>query len=108
MDVLQKRFQHDSCLQATFHQASGLFGQTSGLQRIANATCALIKSVKQCPSVWGTWELNEVLQTGNILYDTIGKQGLFLPSDIPKYLNIHSTNYNIVERKSHIGSFLGA
>ena len=28
-----------------------------------------------------------------------------LPSDIPKYLNIHGTNYNIKERKSHIGSF---
>ena len=51
--MLQKRFQHDSCLWATFHQACGLFGQNSGLQCLANATCALIKSVKQCPSVLG-------------------------------------------------------
>ena len=106
--MLQKRFQHDSCLQATFDQASGLFGQNSGLQCLTNPTCALIESVKQCSSVSGTGELNEVLQTGNTLYETIGKQGLLLPSDIPKYLNIHGTNYNIVERMSHIGSFLGA
>ena len=74
----------------------------------SNATCASIKSVKQCPSIWGTGELNEVLQTGNTLCETIGKQGFLLPSDIPMYLNIHGTNYNTVERKSHIGSFLGA
>ena len=90
------------------HFTKHLVGQNSGLQCVANATCALIKSLKQCPSVWGTGELNEVLHTGNTLYDTIGKQGLLLPSDIPKYLNIHGTNYNNVERKSHIGSFLGA
>ena len=36
----------------------------------------------------------------------IGKQGLLLPSDIPKYLNIHGTKYNIKERKLYIGSFI--
>ena len=47
---LQRTFLLDGCVIATFSQAPNRFGQHAGLQCVANSVCALIKSVKQCPS----------------------------------------------------------
>ena len=106
MAHIQRTFVHDGCVLATKNQASQVFGIYAGLQCVTNATCALIKSEKQCQSSSETGQLDEILQSGHTLYEKIGKQGLLLPTDIPRYLNIHGTNYNITERKSHIGSFI--
>ena len=61
MDSIQRAFLHDGCVVATNNQASQVFGIYAGLQCVANATCALIKSVKKCPSSWETQQLDEIL-----------------------------------------------
>ena len=103
---LQRTFLHDGCVIATFSQASDRFGQHARLHCVANSVCTLIKSVKQCPSSWSIIQLNEILESDHTLYEMTGKQEMLLLSYIPKCLNIYGTNYNIKERKSHIGSFI--
>ena len=99
---------HDGCTSGSIHQASEIFnGPGRGLQCVANAVCALLHSAKTDPATWRVYDIDEILHKGYMLYQQIGKTDQLLPSDIPEYITIDKTNYEVNEMQLYIGSFSG-
>ena len=99
---------HDGCTSGSIHQASEIFnGPGRGLQCVTNAVCALLHSAKTDPATWRVYDIDEILHKGYMLYQQIGKTDRLLPSDIPEYITIDKTNYEVNEMQSYIGSFSG-
>ena len=77
------------------------------MQCVANAVCAPLHSAKAEPAKWRVYDIDEILHKGYVLCQQIGKTDQLLPSDIPEYITIDKTNYEINEMQSYIGSFSG-
>ena len=92
---------HDGCTSGSIHQASEIFnGPGRGLQCVANAVCALLHSAKTDPATWRVYDIDEILHKGYMLYQQNGKTNWLLPSDIPEYITIDKTNYEVNEMQS--------
>ena len=102
----ERFFDHDGCVVGSLHQGSQNFHVGNrGLQCVPMAICSLLKSTEIQPKDWKTSVINSILQAGDFMYTSIGKSGTLLPSDVPRYICLHSINHKITELKSHIGSF---
>ena len=99
---------HDGCTSASIHQASEIFnGPGRGLQCVANAVCALLHSAKH-NLLNGECIILMIFYIKVICYiNKLVKLTGFLPSDIPEYITIDKTNYEVNEMQSYIGSFSG-
>ena len=74
---------------------------------VANAVCALLHSAKTEPDKLRVYDIDEILLKGYMLYQQIGKTDRLLSIDIPEYITIDKTNYEVNEMQSYIGSFSG-
>ena len=54
---------------------------------------SLIYNTLKPSHLWEAKDLDKVLQSGNILYNSIGKKTTLLVSDVPKYIKLHETMY---------------
>ena len=54
---------------------------------------SLIYNILKPSHLWEAQDLDKVLQSGNILYNSIGKKTTLLVSDVPKYIKLHETIY---------------
>ena len=54
---------------------------------------SLIYNTLKPSHLWEAEDLDKVLQSGNILYNSIGKNTTLLVSDVPKYIKLHETIY---------------
>ena len=54
---------------------------------------SLIYNTLKPSHLWEAQDLDKVLQSGNILYNSIGKKTTLLVSDVPKYIKLHETIY---------------
>ena len=102
----ERFFDHDGCVVGSLHQCSQNFSVGSrGLQCVSMAIYSLFKSTEIQPKDWKTAIIDSILQAGDFIYTSIGKLGTLLPTDVPRYIRLHSINNKITELKSHIGSF---
>ena len=53
---------------------------------------------------WKLIDIRNILYSGNILYNSIGKFRTILVLDLPKYIKLYKTIYNIQEVNSVIGN----
>ena len=53
---------------------------------------------------WKLIDIKNILYSGNILYNSIGKFTTILVSDLPKHIKLYNTIYNIQEVNSMIGN----
>ena len=77
---------HDGCVIVTHHQGSSVFSPSKGLQCVPNLACALLYSLKCCPTIWHAGHLDDILQACNNLYRFINNRETLLPSDIPNFI----------------------
>ena len=71
-----------------------------------NSLYVLLYHQTKVISVWTSGDTEKVLYSGDQLYQQIGKTGLLLPSDLPKFIIIFNRKFQVIEKQSHIGSFL--
>ena len=81
-------------VKGNFSQSSIIFdGIGIGLQCVPNSVMLLIYNTLKPSHLWEAEDLDKVLQSGNILYNSIGKKTTLLVSDVPKYIKLHETIY---------------
>ena len=94
----ERFFDHDGCVVGSLHQGSQNFSVGSrGLQCVPMAICSLLKSTEIQPKYWRTSVIDSILQAGNFIYTSIGKSGTLLPTDVPRYIHLHSINNNWIK-----------
>ena len=96
---------HNGIILSRLHQSSPIFvvpGQ--GLQCVANCIISLIYHKHFNCANWKLIDIKNILYSGNILYNSIGKFTTILVSDLPKYIKLYKTIYNIQEVNSVIGN----
>ena len=88
-----------------FNQSSPIFvSPGQGLQCVANCIMSLIyHKNKKCIN-WKLVDIKNILYSGNILYNSIGKFRTILVSDLPKTIKLYNCIYNIQEVNSIIGN----
>ena len=75
-----------------------------GLQCVANCIISIIyHKHKKCIN-WKLIDITNILYSGNVLYNSIGKFTTILVSDLPKDIKLYNTIYNIQEVNSTIGN----
>ena len=96
---------HDGIISSPLNQSSNLFQSPGqGLQCVANCVISIIyHKHKNCIN-WNINDIRNILFSGNILYNSIGKFTTLLVSDVPRYIKLYSIIYNIQEINSIIGN----
>ena len=98
---------HNGIISSRLHQSSPIFvGPGQGLQCVANCIISLIYRKHFNCANWKLTDIKNILYSGNILYNSIGKFTTILVSDLPKYIKLYKTIYNIQEVNSLIGNYL--
>ena len=96
---------HNGIISSRLHQSSPIFvGPGQGLQCVANCIISLIYHKHFNCANWKLIDIKNILYSGNILYNSIGKFTTILVSDLPKYIKLYKTIYNIQEVNSLIGN----
>ena len=90
-----KSSQHlDKIVKGNFSQSSIIFdGIGIGLQCVPNSVVLLIYNTVKPSHLWEAQDLDKVLQSRNILYNSTGNKTILLVSDVPKYIKLHETIY---------------
>ena len=100
-----KTYLHNGILSSHLSQASSIFQSPGqGLQCIPNCVISLVYHKHKKCSLWGHHDIKNILYSGNILYNSIGKFTTLLVSDIPRYIKLYNYIYNIHEINSIIGN----
>ena len=96
---------HNGIILSDFNQSSPIFiSPGQGLQCVANCVMSIIyHKYKNCIS-WKLIDIKNILYTGNVLYNSVGKFITILVSDLPKHIKLYNTIYNIQEVNSTIGN----
>ena len=96
---------HSGVMLSQFNQSSPIFvSPGQGLQCVANCIISLIyHKNKKCIN-WKLADIKNILYSGNILYNSIGKFTTILVSDLPKNIKLYNSIYNIQEVNSIIGN----
>ena len=96
---------HNGIILSDFNQSSPIFiSPGQGLQCIANCVMSIIyHKYKNCIS-WKLIDIKNILYSGNVLYNSVGKFTTILVSDLPKHIKLYNTIYNIQELNSTIGN----
>ena len=85
---------HEKIVKGNFSQSSIIFkGIGIGLQCVPNSVMSLIYNTIKPFNLWESEDLDQVLQSGNILYNSIGKKTTLLVSEVPRYIKLHETIY---------------
>ena len=81
-------------VKANFSQSSIIFnGIGIGLQCVPNSIMSLIYNKYKPCHLWKPTDLDKILETGNILYNSIGKNTTLLVSEIPRYIKLYEFIY---------------
>ena len=96
---------HNGIILSDFNQSSPIFiSPGQGLQCVANCVMSIIyHKYKNCIS-WKLIDIKNILYSGNVLYNSVGKFTTILVSDLPKHIKLYNTIYNIQEVNSTIGN----
>ena len=96
---------HNGIILSHFNQSSALFiSPGQGLQCVANCIISIIyHKHKKCIN-WKLFDITNILYSGNVLYNSVGKFTTILVSDLPKHIKLYNTIYNIQEVNSVIGN----
>ena len=85
---------YEKLVKANFSQSSIIFsGIGIGLQCVPNSIMSLIYNKYKPCNLWKPTDLDKILQTGNILYNSIGKNTTLLVSEIPRYIKLYEIIY---------------
>ena len=85
-------------------QSSNMFlGYAQGLQCIPNTIVSLIYHINKNCELWKLEDIKNILRSGNILYQSIGKRTTLLVSNVPQYIKLYNFIYHITEQNSVIG-----
>ena len=71
-----------------------------------NSLCVLLYHYRKKVTTLNSHDVEIVLYSGDVLYQQIGKKGLLLQSYLPKDVMIFNSTFKVIEKLSHIGSFL--
>ena len=95
---------HERIILSQLSQSSNIFvGPGKGLQCIPNSILSLLYHVHKNCELWKEEDIHNILYSGNILYNSIGKTTTLLISDVPQYIKLYNFIYHIREQKSVIG-----
>ena len=96
---------HNGIILSHFNQLSAVFISTrQSLQCVANCIISIIyHKHKKCIN-WKLIDITNILYSGNVLYNSIGKFTTILVSDLPKNIKLYNTIYNIQEVNFTIGN----
>ena len=96
---------HNKIVKGNYSQSSIIFyGIGLGLQCVPNSVISLIYNTIKPFHLWESSDLDKVLQSGNILYNSIGKETTLLVSEIPRYIKLHDTIYFLKYESCVLGS----
>ena len=96
---------HNGIILSHFNQSSSIFiSPGQGLQCVANCIMSIIYHKHKDCIHWKLIDIKNILYSGNILYNSIGKFTTILVSDLPKHIKLYNTIYNIQEVNSMIGN----
>lgn len=92
-----------TCAQHQYHikVVKGNFDQSSitihtigrGLQCVPNSVMSLIYNIHKPCNLWKPTDLDQILKTGDILYNSIGKNTKLLITEIPRYIKLYEIIY---------------
>ena len=100
-----KKLFHNGIISSQISQSSVIFqGPGQGLQCIPNCILSLIYNMYKTCKYWRPTDLKNILYSGNILYNSIGKTTTLLVSELPQYIKLYNYIYNIKENNSIIGN----
>ena len=96
---------HNGIILSHFNQSSSIFTSPGqGLQCVANCIMSIIyHKHKDCIN-WKSLDIKNILYSGNVLYNTIGKFTTILVCDLPRHIKLYNNIYNIQEINSIIGN----
>jgi len=101
---IHKRFFFAKIIFTEISQSSNIFsGPGQGLQCVPNSILSLLYHHHKQFTLWEKEDLHNILYSGNILYNSIGKHTTLLVSDIPQYIKLYNFIYQIKEHNSVIG-----
>ena len=99
------KYLHTGIISSKYHQSSDIFkGPGQGLQCVANCVLSLIYDQHKNSKFWQQLDIKNILTSGNILYNSIGKTTKLLVSEVPKYIKLYNFIYHIQEKTSVIGN----
>ena len=100
-----KELFHDGIISSQISQSSAVFqGPGQGLQCIPNCIMSLIYNIHKNCKYWIPKDLKNILYSGNILYNSIGKTTTLLVSEVPQYIKLYNFIYSVKENTSIIGN----
>ena len=79
-------------VQGSFHQGDPKFGQTAGIQCACNSLFSLCWSSIKRVTVWTTYDLDYVLESGDQLYKSLKINNMLSVDDLPRNVKVE---YNI-------------
>ena len=73
------------------------------MQCIPNCILSIIYNMYKSCKFWTCKDLTHILQSGNILYNSTGKSTTLLVSELPQYIKLYNSIYQVQEKNSIIG-----
>ena len=103
-EEINYRLLYTKIILSQLSQSSDIFrGSGQGLQCVPNSILSLLYHFHKNSELWKLQDIENILRSGNILYNSIGKNTTLLVSDIPKYVKLYDFIYHIQEENSVIG-----
>ena len=87
----------------SFHQAHVKFGDTAGIQCSCNAMYAMCFSLIKKVSVWKSWDLDYILDHGDVVFKMVDISRSLFMSELPDCIAIENNNVNIEMLANYYG-----
>lgn len=71
-----------------FHQGNSKYGESAGTQCVANALYSIVWSTLHKVSLWTNWDLDYILDNGDILYKSLNVSGAIAFDQLPETIFI--------------------
>ena len=94
-----KELCHNRIIISHISQSSNIFtGPGQGMQCTPNCILSLIYNMYKSCTFWTRKDLTHILHSGNILYNSTGKSTTLLVSELPQYIKLYNSIYEVQEK----------
>ena len=87
----------------SFHQGHPKFGSTSGIQCSCIALYAICFSIVKKISIWKTWELDYILESGDAVFKNLNISRSLFMHELPNSITIENNNVNVEMLSNYYG-----
>ena len=82
-------------IQGSFHQGHPKFGETAGIQCACNSLFSLCWSVVKRVTLWSMWDMDHILENGDILYKSLNTHTALNIDELPEYVNVENSSLRV-------------